>query len=88
MVISAIPNVRIELEDVNPETCVKEVLSRICQYSNEVCRWDDYVVSVVGERGVLQLSHAELEATKLSDLEQKLEGEIVKLIIAPVLEGG
>ncbi|MEM2307578.1 MAG: hypothetical protein QW266_01445 [Sulfolobales archaeon] len=88
VVISVIPRLKIELVNVDPEMSVKDILSKVCQHSAEVCRWDDYIVSVVSEHGVLQLSPAEFATTKLTDLEQRVHNGTIKLIVAPILEGG
>lgn len=88
VVVSVIPRVKIELIDVDPEMSVNDVIGKVCQRDAEVCQWHDYIVTVVGERGTLQLSHIELATVKLTDLEQRIGGGTIKLIVAPVLEGG
>ncbi|MEM1702953.1 MAG: hypothetical protein QXQ31_02740 [Zestosphaera sp.] len=88
VVISVIPRLKIELIDADPEISVKDILGKVCQRSAEVCQWDDYIVSVVSEHGVFQLSSAELATTKLTDLEQRIRNGTIKLIVAPILEGG
>lgn len=88
VIISVIPRLKIELVDVDPEMSVKDVLGKVCQNNAEVCQWYEYIVTVVGERGSLQLSPIELATTKLTDLEQRIGGGTMKLIVAPILEGG
>lgn len=88
VVISAIPQTRIELTMVDPEKSVKEILDSLCMSHAEICQWEEYTIIVTGNKGVVQLSQEELIRTKMSDLERAVSGSVLELIIAPLLEGG
>lgn len=88
IVVSAIPKLRLELSNLNPEMNIKEVLTYVCQDSTEVCRWDDYVVTILSGDSAIQLSPRELEGIKLAELRQKTGSSTIQIVIAPLLEGG
>ncbi|MEM2005750.1 MAG: hypothetical protein QW705_02620 [Zestosphaera sp.] len=89
-ITTVIPKRTVRLSDVDLNKDLKSILDELCTSSEEFCINEDEQVIILASGTKILPYNEDLSRIKPSELKQQsgANSDVIKIIIAPVLEGG